>query len=306
VDPSSNDVWVFDSTKNALRHFSPTKTPQPTPPIKVSDLAVSCSNQALLAGQPATCTAMATYLDDAKQPVSPTWSSSDSASLTVDQTGHITGGDVKAPVNVVVTASYTENGVALTQSTNVVVQPVSAPLSDLLVSCPAAIATDSVGQCTAAAVYTTGYARLITPSWNSSNGSVLNIDAKGAIKVNSVGEAQSIAVNVSYTENGVTINRTANIAITVPVSTAGLTLAKANCLFAWAEANYGSYFQTSGRSMTTNSYGAYLYRYYPVADVYLGISTATAHVYFGDFVAGAQIYDLGDFASKWGPQSGCR
>ncbi|WP_374348947.1 cytochrome c [Chitinimonas sp.] len=71
----------------------------------------------------------------------------------------------------------------------------------------------------------------------------------------------------------------------------------ASCIMGWGEVNYPALL--SPRALT-NQDGGYAYRYYPPANVYLGVNlaqnTSTRHLYFLDAAHGSSLLDLGSIS----------
>ena len=88
---------------------------------------------------------------------------------------------------------------------------------------------------------------------------------------------------------------------TINVSNQGTT-DPISCLFSWAEANYSTFFAPAG-NVSLLIFPPYTYRYYPITDTYLAVSSLDNHVYYM-FGADGIIRDAGAF-SDWVATSGC-
>lgn len=77
----------------------------------------------------------------------------------------------------------------------------------------------------------------------------------------------------------------------------------ADCLFAWAERTYPSYFAPSGGSSSTAL--DYRYRYYSGTNAYLATAARDGHLYYYGTLSGQTLLDLG-MAATWLGTAGCR
>lgn len=75
---------------------------------------------------------------------------------------------------------------------------------------------------------------------------------------------------------------------------------RSECFFNWAEAHYAQLFAPQGSVTKTSS--PYVYRYYPLTNSYLGISSSDSHVYY--LAPNAQLLDVG-LLSTWLDSVGC-
>jgi hypothetical protein len=78
--------------------------------------------------------------------------------------------------------------------------------------------------------------------------------------------------------------------------TATAQTSRSECFFNWAEDNFAQL-----RSVT-QTLSPYIYRYYPLIDSYLGISSSDSHVYL--LAPNAQLLDVGPL-STWLDSAGC-
>jgi hypothetical protein len=78
------------------------------------------------------------------------------------------------------------------------------------------------------------------------------------------------------------------------------TLPQSDCLFAWAQTNYGTLFAPPAPSQVLD---VYYYRHYTGTRAYLGISSANDHVYY--LPEGGNLQDAGS-KSAWFATAGCQ
>jgi len=93
---------------------------------------------------------------------------------------------------------------------------------------------------------------------------------------------------------------TSTTATTTSTTVSATTNAKSDCLFGWAETNYGTLF--SPRGPLSTSFGQYYYRYYSQTNAYLAVIAGNL-VYLGP-LSGNQLADLGA-VSTWYANAGC-
>lgn len=111
--------------------------------------------------------------------------------------------------------------------------------------------------------------------------------------------ADGSKIQYSYDPNG---NRVAQT-VTAPTST-GTTdsVARTECLFNWAETNYGNLF--APKSQTTSVWYPYRYRYYSQTNAYVALSVIDNHIYYMNPASNNTLMDEGT-ASYWWQQAGC-
>ena len=200
--------------------------PQATPVLFA--LGVSCPTS-LTIGQTGQCTANAVYSDSSTQPITPTWSSDNPGALAIDSAGNLTVGQVSAATTVYLTASYSDNGNAMSQSVVVVVGPSPLP-STFNVVCPATISAQQTNSCNGAVGYTDGSSHGVTGiGWVSSDPNILTIDASGNLTAQQVSAPRDVTITATYVESSVRLAagtvvrvtpapRTSSVVITCPSS----------------------------------------------------------------------------------------
>ncbi len=94
-------------------------------PITLTRLDIICTSQ-LAAGGSGACTATGTYSDGSSKAATPTWSSSDSATISVSTDGKLSAGQPASDSSVTISASVTENGVSKAAATTVAVKAAGA------------------------------------------------------------------------------------------------------------------------------------------------------------------------------------
>lgn len=89
---------------------------------------------------------------------------------------------------------------------------------------------------------------------------------------------------------------------TINVSSQG-TIDPILCFFSWVESNYSQFFAPAG-NVSLLTFPPYTYRYYPVTDSYLAVSSTDNHVYYM-FGNDGIIHDAGAF-SDWLGTASCQ
>lgn len=115
---------------------------QVIPAATLSALIVNCTST-ITAGGTGNCRAGASYSDDDKKTVTPTWTSSDTSVATIDASGKVTAKNVTSKSTVTITGSYTDGGVTKTATDTITINPASStppsggvtPLSSATIEC---------------------------------------------------------------------------------------------------------------------------------------------------------------------------
>jgi len=94
------------------------------PAAALSGLVVRCTDT-LTSGATGSCRAGAVYSDDDSKDVKPTWTSSNTAAVTVDAEGKLTAKTVTEKTSVTITGSFTDGDVTQTAKDTVVILPAS-------------------------------------------------------------------------------------------------------------------------------------------------------------------------------------
>ena len=202
----------------------------PPPGLTVTNLAVSAAATILAVGQTTTVTATATYSDGTTATVAPTWSSTNTYSVTVTSGGVVTalGTASFAGEDVGFVASHTVGINASMGGQNVQINITVTPATVTGVTINTSSASLSVGQTTtvtATATYTDGTTPTVSPTWVSSNTAVATVSSSGTVTTIAAGsatitgayEGQSDSVGITVTAAIPTVT-----GITVSASTSSL------------------------------------------------------------------------------------
>lgn len=100
----------------------------PAAPAALVGVSLSCIGQ-LAAGATGSCTASGSYADGTGKTVTPTWRSSDGATLGISSDGKLTAGQPASDTSVTITATYAEGGASKTATATVVVKAASGSAS---------------------------------------------------------------------------------------------------------------------------------------------------------------------------------
>lgn len=284
-----------------------------TPTTSQSTLLVSCP-QTLAAGKQAKCYAGFRLADNTTKLATVVWSSSDSSIASIDADGVITAGKLTSNGKATITATYTPSGSTTPQTATATVSVVAAAsLSGLVVSCTENLSAGASGVCRAGGVYSDDTRKDITPTWSSSDSSVVTVDETGKITAKTVTAKSTATISAVYTDGSVTQKGSATVTVTpattsTPPSTSvtPLSATTIDCFFAWAETQYSQLFPTNGATVSTVSFGPYSFRQYPLANTYLGVETLTNTIIYVGPLSGGQLLRLGTYSSVWAGPSGCK
>lgn len=233
--------------------------------VTLTGLKVNCPSS-IRSGVPAeasvfSCTQTASYSDGSSRLVrqSATWSSADASVLSVKElrsfvllsggfvdTGLLGSAVVVADTPVVISGSYSEDGVSVSASATVTVK--AQKLTALAVNCPASLYVSTTAACTATASYSDGSNKSVSADWLSSKPAILALSAgcNGdsqcmTLTPASVSSNTLVSLSVSYTENGV--SKTTTVSVTVkpaPILTRLLVSCPSSVVASSGSSNIGS------------------------------------------------------------------
>jgi hypothetical protein len=123
------------------------------------------------------------------------------------------------------------------------------------------------------------------------------VNASGASNAGGAGIAGNFSTLPVYSP---LVNNTIQPSNLVTISAAFVLDPQAECLFNWAESQYGYLFNPAGFQTTT--WREYNYRYYSGTNSYLGVSSNDNHVYY--LGPDGVMHDEGALA-QWLPLAGC-
>ncbi len=159
--------------------------------------------------------AQALYSDGATRTIAPVWKSANPSAAAIGSQGVIYAGPVTAETPVMVTATYSENGVTATAQLEITVLPSRASLSELSITGPEKIQSGGRAQLFAHATYSDDSRRPLIPrQWSISNPALASIDERGFLKVSNVQVDTPLAITATATEGGTTVSATYTITIT--------------------------------------------------------------------------------------------
>lgn len=147
------------------------------------------------------------------------WSMEDSTYATVSVSGRLTAKAlvVKGDKQVVIKTTYSENGVDLAAQKQVtvkdnIVYPVSAKITG-----PLSVLAGQTGQYKLMVKYTDNTEVERTPSlWASANTTNATITNTGLMTAKNISSAATVQLSATYSEQGVNLNPTLNVQVTVP------------------------------------------------------------------------------------------
>lgn len=167
----------------------------------------------------------------------------------------------------------------------------------LNLNCPATLAANGSGGCTAEAAYSNGIRKTASPAWSSSNPAILSVGSDGKLAAGAPDADTSVAISATYVENRASVSATALVRVKADTRPTNI----ADCLFDWGEKNYPELFAPA--PAVSNVSGEYYYRHYPGSGAYLGVFGNRRLVYAGGLSNGA-VWDLGEVA-VWVRKAGC-
>ena len=184
------------------------------PAVTLSSIAIS-GPASVNMNSTGTYTATATYSDGTSKAVTPTWSLSSTTYATISAAGVLTAKAVTANQTVTVNAGYTEGSVTktATKSVTIVFGSQTVTLTGLAISGPSSVKEGSLVKYTANASYSDGTSKAVTPTWSLGSKAYAYISTAGAFTAKAVTANQTVTVNASYTENGITQTASQNVTI---------------------------------------------------------------------------------------------
>lgn len=216
---------------------------------KLSSLGISCP-ATIYAGVPVTCTTTAGYSDGTSKVVAVDWQSSNSSVASISNNCSSTGnfcstlvpGRVSSNTVVSLTASYTDNGITKTTTTNITVKP-PPTLTNLVVTCPAAVTANSgssnIGSCVLIEFYSGSSVNASqAASWTSSQPGVLTVSNPAATASGTLAGGGKLATLATASDTVVTVSasvvwygttKTASTTLTVKGVVPVLTGLTASC-----------------------------------------------------------------------------
>lgn len=180
---------------------APLRAISPAPPVKTLALTVACPT-ALEGGASGLCSATAAFSDFTSKTVTPLWTASDPALLSMNGDGSFVTTEVPADTPLTLSATYGEGATA--KSATATLNLKKRSLAGLTLTCPDSLTAGTTAWCSAAAVYGNGVTRTVQPLWNSSNAAALNVNVAGLLSAGVVAADTGVTISASYGEDGVT------------------------------------------------------------------------------------------------------
>lgn len=205
--------------------------------VTLTGLTVNCPSS-IRSGVPAgasvfSCTQTARYSDGSTRLVrqSASWSSADEAVLSIKavrslvllsggfvDTGVLGSGVVVVDTPVVISGSYSEDGLSVSATATVTVK--AQKLTTLSVSCPSSLYVSVTASCTTTANYNDGSNKSVRADWLSSKPAVLALTAGCSgdnqcvtLTPGSVGSNTLVSLSATYEENGISKTTTVNLTV---------------------------------------------------------------------------------------------
>ncbi|MFA7241629.1 MAG: hypothetical protein WC091_16075 [Sulfuricellaceae bacterium] len=208
-------VQLYNSTATGAYTLASSFTPSS---LTLTGLSATCPSS-LNAGGSVSCTVSAGYSNGASSAVNATWFSSNSSVATVNGNNVTASGAVLSDTSVILTASYTENGITKTATQTVLVKASPAQLSGLTASCPSSLNAGGTAVCTATANYTNSTSNTVNAIWTSSDSTVATVSGSTVTANAGLTTDTPVSINASYTENGITKTATAMVAVKAAILT---------------------------------------------------------------------------------------
>jgi len=185
-------------------------------PVALTGLSIS-GDDSVNESSNANYTATATFSDGSTQTVTSSagWSEN-SAYASINSTGKLTTSAVPSDQTVTIEASYTYNGVTETDTklVTIVDVPVPVTLTSLSISGDDSVNENSSANYTATATFSDASTQTVTGSTNwSENSSYASINSSGLLTTSEVSTDQTVTVQASYTDGGVTESATKAVTI---------------------------------------------------------------------------------------------
>jgi hypothetical protein len=208
------------------------------PAIALTDIAIQGANS-VNASTTSTYTTTASYNNGTSKTVTATWSLT-SPYATISAAGLLTAGTVTSNQSVIVNASYTESGVTKTAAMSVSIIAPPVALTSITIQGAGSVNATATSSYATTAAYSDGTSKTVSAAWSLTS-PYATISAAGLLTAGAVTANQSVTVNASYTEGGVTKTATMNIIIVAPtpnVTLTGIAIQGANSVNASATSSY--------------------------------------------------------------------
>lgn len=166
-----------------------------------------------------TFTAQVTYTNSSTANVTASWSRSNAAAGSINpSTGQYTAANVSANQSDVISVSYTEAGITVTDTHNLTVTYVPVTFDSITINGAASVNENLTSQYTVTGHFSDGSTANLTANttWSITvGGSHASINSSGLLTANLVTANQSVTIQASTTDPGTGTNRTTTRVITV-------------------------------------------------------------------------------------------
>lgn len=164
--------------------------------------------------------ANATLTNGTSSEVTPTWSVNDTSIATITSNGELVSKEPSSDSNVIITATYEDNGVTVTDTHTVTVKRL-VRVSSISASGPTEVPSGQTAVYSVVATYDDASTATITNSviYSSSNVSAGSFDStnKGNFNAANVSSDEATTLTFSYTYNGDTVTDTISLNVAAPV-----------------------------------------------------------------------------------------
>ncbi|MGC9967095.1 MAG: hypothetical protein ABSE08_16975 [Syntrophobacteraceae bacterium] len=130
---------------------------------------------------------------------------------TITSGGVLSAAQVTSNQAATVNASYTENGITKNTSMNVTITPFY--MTSLSVQGAASVNAGDTSNYTATATYDDGSSRTVNAAFSLSPTTAATISSSGVLSAGTITSNQTVTVNASYTEGGIT--KTASMSVVI-------------------------------------------------------------------------------------------
>lgn len=221
-------ISVFYVETTVFKSASTTVIVKPLAQV-LTGLTATCTASTIQAGENAVCYATAAYNNGRFSGVTPNWTSSNAAVLSVGSGGKLVVGTPATDTVVTLSATYSEAGVSKSATITVTVKPAALVLTTLTVICPnTPMNAGSYGSCSATATYSDGSSRAVSPTWASMNITALVVNSStGSLTAGKPYADTVVIISAGFSEGGVT--KYTNVSVTVKAAPVLLFGLRATC-----------------------------------------------------------------------------
>lgn len=219
----AGEVTGNQTVKILVDYTNEGRTVNATKTVTIADTSVYVSSLAIsgpvevVEGSSVNFLATATYTDGSSQPVTAVWSASPNTYGNIDSTGAFTtAGSIVGDHSVEITASYSENGVTRTATSQLLVKDAQLYPTNTAIIAPASLNEGQSSTLQLRVTYSDGSTVIANSgvTWSVDNGSYGSITTAGVFTAAQVaGGNKVITITADYTENGLNFSENASINI---------------------------------------------------------------------------------------------